>query len=191
MSVSLLLLRHGETELGGGLRGSLDDDLTEQGWQQMWSALPAQPQWQRIVSSPLRRCAQFALQLSLRDRLPLKYADGLRELHFGQWEGRHPRDLMDDQADALAAFWNDPYGFTPPDGEPMPQFSERVWAALAQLERDYAEQTILLITHGGVMRLLLAAARGLPPSQLLQVEVAHGALHRLRYAGGTVEELHA
>lgn len=189
MSLSLLLLRHGETELGGGLRGSLDDDLTEQGWQQMWSALPAQPRWQRIVSSPLRRCAQFALQLSLRDRLPLKYADGLRELHFGQWEGRHPRDLMVDQADALAAFWNDPYGFTPPDGEPMVRFSERVWAALAQLEREYAEQTILLVTHGGVMRLLLAAARGLPPSQLLQVEVEHGALHRLRYAGGAVDEL--
>ena len=35
MSLSLLLLRHGETELGSGLRGSLDDDLTEQGWQQM------------------------------------------------------------------------------------------------------------------------------------------------------------
>lgn len=189
MSVTLLLLRHGETELGGGLRGSLDDALTGQGWQQMWAALPAQPQWQRIVSSPLRRCAQFALQLSLRDRLPLTYAEGLRELHFGQWEGRHPRDLMVDQADALGAFWNDPYGFTPPAGEPMRQFSQRVWAALAQLEQDYPEQTILLVTHGGVMRLLLAAARGLPPSQLLQVEVGHGALHRLRYAGGAVEEL--
>ena len=56
-ALRVTILRHGETELGSGLRGSLDDDLTEQGWQQMWSALPAQPRWQRIVSSPLRRCA--------------------------------------------------------------------------------------------------------------------------------------
>ena len=191
MSLRLLLLRHGETQQGGALRGSIDDDLTDLGWQQMWGALPALPDWQRIVSSPLRRCGLFALQLSLRDGLPLSYADGLRELHFGQWEGRHPSDLMHDQADALGAFWSDPYGFTPPDGEPVARFAERVWAALAQLEREHPHQTLLLVTHGGVMRLLLAAARGLPAAQLLQVEVAHGALYRLTYRNGRVEELPA
>lgn len=39
MSLRLDLLRHGETELGGGLRGSLDDALTDLGWQQMRSAV--------------------------------------------------------------------------------------------------------------------------------------------------------
>jgi alpha-ribazole phosphatase len=39
MTVYLELLRHGETELGGGLRGSLDDALTETGWAQLRAAM--------------------------------------------------------------------------------------------------------------------------------------------------------
>ncbi|WP_183144037.1 histidine phosphatase family protein, partial [Pseudomonas syringae group genomosp. 3] len=60
MSVRLDLLRHGETELGGGLRGSLDDALTDLGWQQMRSAVIDGGPWDRIVSSPLQRCAWFS-----------------------------------------------------------------------------------------------------------------------------------
>ena len=56
MSVQLDLLRHGETELGGGLRGSLDDALTALGWAQMRDAVQGKGPWDRIVSSPLQRC---------------------------------------------------------------------------------------------------------------------------------------
>jgi alpha-ribazole phosphatase len=45
-----------------------------------------------------------------------------------------------------------------------------------------AGQRVLLVSHGGVMRLLLARARGLPRQQLLNVEVGHGALFRLQVA---------
>ena len=64
MSVRLDLLRHGETELGGGLRGSLDDALTELGWSQMREAVIGQGPWDRIVSSPLQRCRLFAEELA-------------------------------------------------------------------------------------------------------------------------------
>ena len=60
MTLRLDLLRHGETELGGGLRGSLDDALTAKGWQQMRLAVEAQGPWARLVSSPLQRGARFA-----------------------------------------------------------------------------------------------------------------------------------
>ena len=53
------LLRHGETEQGG-LRGSLDDALTEKGWAQMRDAVAEAGPWQVLVSSPLQRCARFA-----------------------------------------------------------------------------------------------------------------------------------
>jgi broad specificity phosphatase PhoE len=61
MTLRLDLLRHGETELGGGLRGSLDDALTDKGWQQMRAAVVEQGPWDRLVSSPLQRCARFAM----------------------------------------------------------------------------------------------------------------------------------
>ncbi|MET1078044.1 MAG: alpha-ribazole phosphatase family protein [Pseudomonas sp.] len=183
MTLHLDLLRHGETERGGGFRGSLDDQLTEQGWAQMRVALDGRKGWARIVSSPLQRCARFASELAGRLQIPLHLDARLSELHFGAWEGRSAAALMDTEADALGQFWRDPYEFTPPDGEPVAAFAQRVLLAIDDLHRQFAGQSVLLVSHAGVMRLLLARARGLPREQLLQVEVAHAALFALRVTG--------
>jgi alpha-ribazole phosphatase len=179
MTLRLDLLRHGETELGGGLRGSLDDALTEKGWTQMRAAVIEGGPWDRLVSSPLQRCARFAAELGEQLNLPVHLDKNLQELHFGAWEGQSAAALMETDADALGLFWADPYSFTPPQGEPVSDFSTRVLAAVARLHTAHAGERILLISHGGVMRLLLAQARGLPREQLLNVEVGHGALFAL------------
>jgi len=183
MSLHLDLLRHGETERGGGFRGSLDDALTPRGWAQMRAATAQAGPWDLLVSSPLARCAAFAAELAGRLDVPLALEADLRELHFGAWEGRSAAELMaEDDGAALGRFWADPYAFTPPDGEPLAAFEARVLDAVEALRRRHAGKRLLLVTHGGVMRLLLARARGLAREQLLQVEVGHGALHRLRLA---------
>lgn len=179
MRVQLDLLRHGLTERGGGLRGSLDDELTAEGWAQMRAAVARGGPWEALVSSPLRRCAAFAGELATRLGLPLQLEADLRELHFGAWEGRSAAELMQTQADELGRFWADPYAFTPPDAEPMQCFEARIDAALQRLRQTYGGRRVLLVGHGGVIRLLLARARGLPRSQLLAVEVAHASLHGL------------
>lgn len=183
MSLHLDLLRHGETELGGGFRGSLDDALTATGWAQMRGSLVEAGPWDLIISSPLQRCAVFARELAEGLGVPLHLEAGLRELHFGAWEGRSAATLMETDAEALGAFWADPYGFTPPQGEPVEDFAARVLAAVEELHHRFAGQRLLLVSHAGVMRLLLARARGLPREQLLQVEVGHGALFGLTVAG--------
>ncbi|APC18067.1 histidine phosphatase family protein [Pseudomonas frederiksbergensis] len=186
MTLRLDLLRHGETELGGGLRGSLDDALTAKGWEQMRAAVIDQGPWDRLVSSPLQRCARFAEELGERLGLPVVLEKDLQELHFGAWEGQSAAALMETDAEALGAFWADPYGFTPPEGEPVSAFSARVLAAVERLHQACAGERVLLISHGGVMRLLLARARGLPREQLLNVEVGHGALFSLRVEADAV-----
>jgi alpha-ribazole phosphatase len=186
MTLRLDLLRHGETELGGGLRGSLDDALTDAGWAQMRSAVIEQGPWDRLISSPLQRCARFAEELGSQLGLPLQLDKDLQELHFGAWEGKSAAALMDTDAEALGLFWADPYSFTPPQGERVEDFSTRVLAAVARLHAAYAGERVLLISHGGVMRLLLAQARGLPREQLLNVEVGHGALFSLRVETGVI-----
>ncbi|WP_406228585.1 alpha-ribazole phosphatase family protein [Pseudomonas siliginis] len=191
MSLRLDLLRHGETELGGGLRGSLDDALTANGWTQMRAAVVEGGPWDRIVSSPLQRCARFAAELGEQLNLSVHLDKDLQELHFGAWEGQSAAALMETDAEALGLFWADPYGITPPQGEPVSAFSARVLAAVARLQAAYAGERILLVSHGGVMRLLLAQARGLPREQLLNVEVGHGALFALTVeADGALKEGH-
>jgi len=180
MSLQLDLLRHGETISGGGFRGRLDDELTELGWQQLRQAIAGQPGWQRIVSSPLKRCARFAGELADQLGLALELDPAFRELDFGDWEGRSAAELMVDQSDALGRFWRDPYGFTPPGGEPLQAFEARILTALERLADRCADERVLLVTHAGVMRLLLAEERGLPRGQLLQVEVRHAELVGLR-----------
>jgi alpha-ribazole phosphatase len=189
MTLHLDLLRHGETELGGGLRGSLDDALTEKGWTQMRAAVVEGGPWDRIVSSPLQRCARFAAELGEQLSLSVHLDKDLQELHFGAWEGQSAAALMETDAETLGLFWADPYSFTPPQGEPVSEFSSRVLAAVARLHNTYAGDRVLLISHGGVMRLLLAQARGLPREQLLNVEVAHGAVFALTVeADGSLKE---
>lgn len=178
MNLYLDLLRHGETQLSG-FRGSLDDALTERGWQQMREAVSEQSGWQRIISSPLQRCRLFAEWLAAERQLPLHLEANLRELHFGDWEGRTAAELMEIDSEALGQFWADPYRFGPPNGEPLSDFSQRIQQALQQLSHYYAGERLLVITHGGVMRYVLAQARGLPKEQLLQVAVPHAALFRL------------
>jgi alpha-ribazole phosphatase len=191
MSLRLDLLRHGETELGSGLRGSLDDALTANGWTQMRAAVVDGGPWDRIVSSPLQRCARFAAELGEQLNLSVHLDKDLQELHFGAWEGQSAAALMETDAEALGLFWADPYGFTPPQGEPVSAFSARVLAAVGRLHAAYAGERILLVSHGGVMRLLLAQARELPREQLLNVEVGHGALFALTVAAdGALKEGH-
>ncbi|WP_416362897.1 alpha-ribazole phosphatase family protein [Pseudomonas sp. NFX183] len=189
MTLHLDLLRHGETELGGGLRGSLDDALTAKGWEQMRTAVAKQGPWDRLVSSPLQRCALFAHELGARLGVPVSLEKDLQELHFGAWEGQSAAALMQTDAEGLGRFWADPYSFTPPEGERVSDFSARVLGAVSRLHQAYAAQRVLLISHGGVMRLLLAHARGLPREQLLNVEVGHGGLFSLQVmADGLLKE---
>ncbi|MFZ3153246.1 alpha-ribazole phosphatase family protein [Pseudomonas sp.] len=173
MTVYLELLRHGETELGGGLRGSLDDALTATGWAQLRAAVAEAGPWDRLISSPLQRCARFAEELATQHGLPLSLEPDLQELHFGAWEGRSSAELMQTSAEDLGRFWREPYAFTPPEGEPLLAFEARILGALQRLQASYSGERLLLVTHGGVIRLLLARARGLPRNGLLQVVVGH------------------
>ena len=148
------LLRHGETEQGGGLRGSLDDALTDKGWGQMRDALEGAGPWDVLVSSPLQRCARFAEQLGMAVQLE---AD-LQELHFGEWEGRSALQIMQAQADELGRFWANPYSYTPPAGEPVAAFAERVLAAVERLRQQQAHDAAMGNQQHALAGMLLAQA---------------------------------
>lgn len=180
--VCLDLLRHGETEGGARYCGTTDDPLTGAGWEQMWAAVRHDTHWDRIVTSPLRRCAQFAHTLARQHSIPLTLDERLAEMHFGAWEGRSAAELMSTDPDALARFWEDPATHAPAGAEPLAHFAERVLTAWHDIVRGHAGRRILLVTHGGVIRVILCHVLRRPVERLLELDVGHAALYRIRAA---------
>ena len=65
-----------------------DDPLSETGWQQMRASVNEMAPWDVVVTSPLRRCADFAAELAMRHDLLVETEPRLAELAFGEWEGK-------------------------------------------------------------------------------------------------------
>lgn len=178
MTVSIGLLRHGETT-GSGFRGrGCDDPLTPAGAQAMHAAFEASGTWDRIVTSPLQRCRLPAERFARGAGVPLTQEPRLQELHFGEWEGRTAAELMESDAEALGRFWQDPLHCPPPGGEDLNSFRDRVLAAWAQVVRAAGDR-VLVVSHGGVIRLLRAHLEGWPLEKLLSIEVPLASLHRV------------
>lgn len=175
--IAIELLRHGETEGGARYRGRTDDKLTETGWRQMRSALADAVGWRQVVASPLSRCADFARAYALEYRLPLRIDERLRELDFGEWEGRTAEEIMETSPQALLSFWQDPWEHGPPGGEPLAHMYSRVIGAWRDIVAD--ARATLVIGHGGPLRVILCHVLRLPLERLLHVEVPHATLHRI------------
>lgn len=177
------LLRHGEPEGGARFRGHIDDPLSATGWEQMRGAVGGAGGWELIVTSPLRRCADFAAELAGRLDVPLETASRLREIGFGAWEGLTAQQVDASDPEALANFWRDPARHTPPGGEPLADFDARVAAGWDALLQRHAGRRILLVCHGGVIRLILARLLSMPPTHLFRLNVPFASTSRVRVSG--------
>jgi len=170
------LLRHGEVQGGARFRGDQDDPLSERGWEQMRLATESACDWTEIISSPSCRCADFARQLAEQLGLPFSLEPAIAERGFGAWEGLAAYQIPPDE---LSRFWDDPVGYTPPDGEPFAEFRDRVRQARHDILARYGEHP-LLVTHGGVIRMLVAETLQMPDEAILLVEVPYACFTRLR-----------
>ena len=173
------LLRHGEPVGGRKFRGWVDDPLSPLGWEQMRTRVnhPRVP-WTRIISSPLRRCAEFAHELAELHSLPLEFEPNLREISFGAWDGQAVAQIEATQGAALNAFWDDPISAPPPAGENLLSFSQRVNQVGQALLERYPAEHLLLVCHGGVIRALLCQWLGMPLQHFWRIEVPYAALSR-------------
>ena len=178
MSGSITLLRHGDTGQRS-YRGQLDDPLSELGWIQLRGAV-ADGQWDAVVASDLQRCAAFAQELAEAQGLPLRLDPRLREYHFGGWQGVPIETLADEQGEALGRFWSDPVAFPPPGAETFEAFRMRLAAALDHVVvESVAGARVLVVTHGGAIRLLRCAAEQRSFCEMVEINVPHASLHPL------------
>ncbi len=178
--IAIDLLRHGEPLGGRRYRGTSDDPLSEKGWQQMEAAVGTTHPWQRIISSPLSRCRDFAFALGERHGIPVQEEGRFTEIGFGVWEGLTAEQLRARDADCLRRFYHDPTTNRPQGAEELASFVQRVAAAWYDLLEKHCDRPLLIISHAGVMRVIIAQLLGMPPENIFRLQIANAALIRIR-----------
>ena len=162
MTTRIDVIRHGEPVGGRRYRGhSVDDPLTDAGWQQMWDAVADRTSWQHISTSPLSRCLDFTQKLSKKLNIGYCIDDRFKEIGFGIWEGLSPDEIHSSNPDALKDFYNDPIRNRPDGAEPLESFSRRVWQAYQEIVNRHTNENVLIVAHAGVIRALTANILGM------------------------------
>jgi len=134
----------------------------------------------KVYTSDLKRAYDTAATIAARRFLPLLPRAGLREISFGDWEGRSWNEI-EAIAPEQAALWLRDYPHRPaPGGEPLAQFQARVESELEAILNESSEQCLAVVTHAGVIRVAIAKVLAIDPSSMHKIEVACGGITVLR-----------
>jgi probable phosphoglycerate mutase len=157
---SFYFLRHGETDWNknGRIQGHTDIPLNASGRSQAEQAagLLARLPLDRIVASSLSRAYETASIVNAALQKPLTVEEGIRERHYGAFEGISVAEMDRLKAEMMGqGHAPEENGYPcPPKGEPYAAFRERVIAAFERHLLQHAGQNILFVAHGGVYRVL-------------------------------------
>lgn len=154
---TLDLVRHGQIATRGLLCAGANEPLSSIGTAQM-EPLESGIQWDIIVSSPYVRCSGFAGELARKQALPITIDSAWQEIDFGTWTDIKRESIWATDQQRLLQLWSDPLKFTAPGGESMADFVARIHAAFENLLQVHQGKSILVLTHAGVIRAILALA---------------------------------
>jgi alpha-ribazole phosphatase len=174
----LLLIRHAETDMAGRFCGHCDPELNERGQQQLAGVVDRLSEYaiRRIYTSDLRRAQQTAEAIASHFGIGFEVRPGLREIHFGLWEGLSWSEI--EACDpALARSWAEQYpNVTAPGGESLQQFERRVRAESAFLFAAATKCPIAVVAHAGFMRALLTIFYGVPEEEAWKLTKEYGSV---------------
>lgn len=174
----LWLVRHGETyaNVAGVFCGHAPAILTARGIEQArtLNTLLRDITFDRIFCSELER-AQHTARLVLADtEVPVETTPLLNEMFFGDWEMRHHRDLAEEDVENWAAWCTDWENTIPPGGEGFQGFSARVSEFIVQLKQLDERENVLIVSHQGVLSLLIAILLKMPTAALWHFHLDQG-----------------
>ena len=179
-SLKLTLIRHTSLQIAPGVcYGQTDVDVSVSFMQE---ALITQKKLadmaiDAVFCSPLQRCVKLAEALNLSN---VMQDDRLKELHFGDWEMQAwddiPRDYFDE--------WAQNYAYMPPpNGETFSQLQARGIIFINEILRQHHKQHVLIVTHGGMIRALLAYVLSMELKSLFRFNIDYGSLTQLDFSG--------
>ena len=160
----LFLVRHGATQLTAEDRfsGSVGVDLSDEGRAQArsLSARLADEKISAVYCSPLSRTRETAEILSKPHAVSLGLRDGLREIGHGRWEGLTRQEVETRFPDEYAAWEEDPFTFSPRDGESGVAVLARALPVIREIVVAHAGQNVVVVSHKATLRLLLSSLLG-------------------------------
>jgi broad specificity phosphatase PhoE len=159
---TLLLVRHGETDWNreGRWQGHSETPLNELGRRQAHDVAAELEGVDVVYSSDLARARQTAEILASQLGLEVRLDARLRERGFGAWEGLTTAEIESSFEEAHRR-WQSGHGHGAEDAEPFDAFGARVRSFLEDVLRRHPEETVLVVAHGGSIRVVHALASGL------------------------------
>jgi probable phosphoglycerate mutase len=177
---TIYLLRHGAIQSQGKGRryiGWQDHVLSDMGRRQAyaWADYFNGMALDGVYCSDLNRCLETACIIAARCSLAPQALPELREVCLGAWEGRRFDAVR--AADPQEFHWRGEHiaDHRPPGGESFDDLQRRVWPVFTKLAPG-SHQAILMVTHAGVVRVLLCRLLGMPLKNLFRIGLAYGAL---------------
>jgi broad specificity phosphatase PhoE len=190
---TIFLARHGESDWNVEKRfqGHSDRPLTERGRKQARALadLVGAEKIDAVYTSPLSRARETAEIVAARAGLEAVALPDLREVDTGSWSGLSRADVEARFPEGFARWRSGGSGWE--NGESYDEMAERVIGALRKIAEDHPDGRVLVISHGGPIRAIHAAAEGLaikdyrrlkpvePNARLSAVAVENGRLTRL------------
>ncbi|UOF89803.1 histidine phosphatase family protein [Fodinisporobacter ferrooxydans] len=153
--MNLVVMRHGETDWNrcGRMQGQLETSLNQTGYEQIRNAcrkLFQRYAFARILSSPLLRARQSAMVCGDYFQLPIEFVQQFSERRFGLLEGKTREEIYEQfQVSHPEEISDTRFGV-----ESMDRLVERLVSGLEYLHAQYADETLLLLTHGSIIRCL-------------------------------------
>ena len=188
-STRLTFVRHGETawNVDHRLQGHLDIPLNDTGRAQ--AQLPAaalgDEAFDALYSSDLGRALDTAAPLAERLALPVTPDPALRERHFGALQGLRPADAEHEHPELWQRYRGRALDWVPPGGESLADFAARIHTRLETLASQHHGQSLLLVTHGGVLEVIYRLATSTPLALPRAFPIPNAAIYRIeRHPGG-------
>ena len=165
MTLMLYFLRHGETRASrtGGFCGALDPELTLEGVQMAedFSVAYKSLAWEAVFCSPLRRARTTAQPLCEAIGLEPHLNGGLKEIAFGEWEGKTADEVNREFHDEYVRWLADPGWNAPSGGERAVDIARRSALVLNEIDRKYDAGDVLIVSHKATIRIMLCSLLGI------------------------------
>lgn len=189
----LVLIRHGETDMNRELRfqGHVNVGLNAIGLEQArrLAARMAGEKADAVYVSDLLRACQTAEPIASGLALRPVTDAGLREQCFGRVDGMRVDDIQRDHPEAWAGWQRFDEDFAMPEGESTRVFHARVIEAVQRLVAAHPQQTLVVVTHGGVLDMIYRTARSLGLGGPRQSEIPNAGLNRIQVRDGKFDIL--